>query len=551
MFRFRVHSRWCYVDAGYGGGGDANSNSQDQSFGGGESYDSGYGSYTGGYSPADERAAAAREYNQSAAGRAAYAQASAARQAQAEAARVESEKVNFTPAKVAQQAPSSYGPLNFLSTLGETAFSVLSGGFANPEFDGQNLIGADRPQGIYAGVPGTFGLGPSIGLTTQGVTLDSGPLAGLAQGLYDDGLEKTFENATAGPVDKLSNVLTSDSSLGNPPPQPEYTAQQRAGLNTPNPFGDGGSSDGGSGGLSTAPVIRPAPAPVQMAALENDPNQRYQFNYGGDVYPSYKEGGLVSEQGDNTMANIDELIRIATDPAYDSADPGVLQQGVAPQGASQSMEYRMNPSYAEGGVVSMNGPQQVAGLTPQATPQSGAVPMQQVEAEMQRMMQQNPQEIMKIKGLIQTAVQAGDVTPEELNMAIQLATASAQNPSLWPQLRQFAIQQGLAAEEDISQEYDQGLVFAVLLASKAVQMQQGGGQPQGPQGMPQGMPQSQGQPPQATMRTGGEVPTSNNADGTVAINAHKGEYVIPEHVVLAKGTDFFDKMIGKDGKASA
>ena len=94
-------------------------------------------------------------------------------------------------------------------------------------------------------------------------------------------------------------------------------------------------------------------------------------------------------------------------------------------------------------------------------------------------------------------------------------------------------------------------MFAVLLASKAVQMQQGGGQPQGPQGMPQGMPQSQGQPPQATMRTGGEVPTSNNADGTVAINAHKGEYVIPEHVVLAKGTDFFDKMIGKDGKASA
>jgi hypothetical protein len=469
----------------------------------------------------------------------------------AEAARVESERVNFTPDRAGQPAPSSYGPLNFLSTLGETAFSVLSGGFANPEFDGQNLIGADRPQGIYAGVPGTFGLGPQIGLTTQGLTLDSGPLAGLAQSLYDDGFEKTFANATAAPVDKASNMLTSASSLGNPPPQPEYTAQQRAGLNTPpESGGDSNSDDGSSGGLSTAPIIRPAPAPapVQMAALENDPNQQYRFNYGGDVYPSYKEGGLVSEQGDNTMANIEELIRIATDPAYDSADPGVLQQGVAPQGIPQNMGYQLNPSYAEGGVVSMNGPQQVAGLTPQATPQSSAIPMQQVEAEMQRMMQQNPQEIMKIKGLIQTAVQAGDVTPEELNMAIQLATASAQNPSLWPQLRQFAIQQGLAAEEDISQEYDQGLVFAVLLASKAVQMQQGGGQPQG---MPQGMPQSQGQPPQATMRTGGEVPTSNNADGTVAINAHKGEYVIPEHVVLAKGTDFFDKMIGKDGKASA
>jgi hypothetical protein len=88
-------------------------------------------------------------------------------------------------------------------------------------------------------------------------------------------------------------------------------------------------------------------------------------------------------------------------------------------------------------------------------------------------------------------------------------------------------------------------VFSIILAGKALQMQ--GGQPQG--GQP--MPQSDSQPPQATMRMGGEVPNSNNTDGSVAINAHKGEYVIPANVVLAKGTDFFDKMIGKDGTTKA
>ena len=248
------------------------------------------------------------------------------------------------------------------------------------------------------------------------------------------------------------------------------------------------------------------------------------------------------------MPNIDEIIRIATDPSYDTAAPGVLQQGAPQGGPAPSMNYRMDPSYAEGGMVAPNGPpQQSAGLTPQGAAQ-GPMPMQQMEAEMQRMVQENPQEIMKVKGLIQAAMQSGDLTPQELNMAVQLATAAAQNPSLWPQLRQFAIQQGLAGEQDIPQEYDQGLVFALLFASKAVMAAQGGG---GGQPAQPTMPQSQGQPPQATMRTGGEVPKSNNEDGSVAINAHKGEYVIPEHVVLAKGTDFFDKMIGKDDKASA
>jgi len=257
---------------------------------------------------------------------------------------------------------------------------------------------------------------------------------------------------------------------------------------------------------------------------------------------------------DSGNSSIEELIRIATDPSYDAADPGVLQQGAQAQGAGPSMDYRMNPSYMTGGVVQPGGdPRPTAGLAPQGAQQGQPIPMQQMEAEMQRMVQDNPQEVLKIKAGIEYLMQQGELTPEELNMAVQLATAAAQNPALWPQLRQFALQQGFP-ETDIPEQYDSGMVFTLLLAARAVQ--NGGGQPQGQQGpqqMPQGgqgMPQSQGQPPQATLKTGGPIPDSRNKDGSVAINAHKGEYMIPEHVVLAKGTDFFDKMIGKDDKAS-
>jgi len=247
------------------------------------------------------------------------------------------------------------------------------------------------------------------------------------------------------------------------------------------------------------------------------------------------------------MANNEEMIRLATDPMYNVAGPstaGALQQGV-PQSGEMPPSMALRTTYQQGGMVQPNEPQQVAGLMPQGGPEQQPVSMQQMEAEMQRLMQTAPQEILKIKVGIEQLMQAGELTAQELNMAVQLATAAAQNPQLYPQLRQFAIQQGLGDEEDIPPEYDQGLVFSIILAGKALQMQ--GGQPQG--GQP--VPQSDSQPPQAAMVMGGGPLKSNNPDGSVAINAHKGEYIIPENVVLAKGTDFFDKMIGKDGTAKA
>ena len=73
--------RWCYVDAGYGGGADANSNSQDQSFGGGESYNSGYS----GNGEASTSAARAANAARAASNHAAAQQVAARKQAAARA----------------------------------------------------------------------------------------------------------------------------------------------------------------------------------------------------------------------------------------------------------------------------------------------------------------------------------------------------------------------------------------------------------------------------------------------------------------------------------
>lgn len=194
------------------------------------------------------------------------------------------------------------------------------------------------------------------------------------------------------------------------------------------------------------------------------------------------------------------------------------------------------PSYQEGGLVTPTGaPQQMPSQMPAAqgvgvspTAVSGPIDPQMLEMQINRFATQNPQQMQQIQQEIMAAFQTGELTPDELNMMVQLATVAAQNPQMYPNVRRFAIQQGIATEEDLPMEYDQGLVFVLLLAARAVQQMTGG--------------QNMQQPIQS-MKTGGKV---SGADGAVLINAHAGEYVIPKEVVEKKGTEFFDKMIGKD-----
>lgn len=177
----------------------------------------------------------------------------------------------------------------------------------------------------------------------------------------------------------------------------------------------------------------------------------------------------------------------------------------------------------QGAPPAMPGQSQRAAVQPGGKPAS----YDEVNSEINNMMQSNPQVAEQIKAEIMQLMQTGEITPEELNKMVQLARAALQQPNLYPQIRRFAIQQGMGTEEDIPAEFDQGLLIAIVIAGQALQGGEAGAQQTAP------MP---------SMKEGGPVPNSNNADGSVPINAHEDEYVVPPDVVKHYGTKFFEDL---------
>lgn len=199
------------------------------------------------------------------------------------------------------------------------------------------------------------------------------------------------------------------------------------------------------------------------------------------------------------------------------------------------------PSYEMGGQIGPGG-QPVGGIQP-PSPEAMGAPKQPMNADMMEMqiqefMNSRPQELAQIKQAVMGLVQSGELTAQELNKLSQLAMAALRNPSMYPQIRQFAIQQGLATEQDIPAEYDDGLVFGIIVAARAAQGSMGG-----QDAMQGNVPAAQ--PPMPSMALGGQVPDSKSPTGEVVIKAHEKEMVMPRWLVEEKGTAFFKSMINK------
>lgn len=211
------------------------------------------------------------------------------------------------------------------------------------------------------------------------------------------------------------------------------------------------------------------------------------------------------------------------------------------------------PMYQEGGMVRPAGVQ----MQPQG-PRSG----QALEMEINQLVSQNPEILARIRAGIEAGLQTGELSMEELNMAVELAKVVLQNPAMYPQIRQFAIQKGLATEQDLPMQYDEGLIIALIAAGKAMdaeiqfqpmqQMKDGGQLKEIPQGnmglakLPESVRNKMGY-----MQEGGVLKGPSHEDGGIPAkvagvnNAEMegGEYVIPKKVVMAKGTEFFDRML--------
>ena len=208
------------------------------------------------------------------------------------------------------------------------------------------------------------------------------------------------------------------------------------------------------------------------------------------------------------------------------------------------------PSYEAGGMIGPGGMPEPIGMpnmrgapaAPTGQPglappgqQSGGMAPQMMGMQVNQFAAQNPEQVEQIRMAIMQVIQSGELTSEELNMVVQLATVASQNPEMYPYVRNFAIQQGIATEQDLPAQYDEGLVFVLLLAARAVQQDMGGA-PEQEAAPQQGIP---------SMAKGGEVPQSKKSDGSVMIRAHEEEYVIPAQVVKMKGKEFFDNLVQK------
>jgi hypothetical protein len=273
--------------------------------------------------------------------------------------------------------------------------------------------------------------------------------------------------------------------------------------------------------------------------------------------------GNMSGRGGLNPTGVFDIRKLMPQNPFGNVNPQAtaMPLGNAPPMAGSTLNIRapqLPPAYADGGMVppapaTPPMASQQPGLTPQQPgmpPPGGAAPaqrmsLQQLQQEAQKFAQANPQAVQAIREALMEGVQGGDITPQQITMLVQMAVAAAQNPELYPRLRQMAIQQGLADEEDLPMQYDQGVVFSLIVAGAAMQQSgdQGTAAPQVPGA----------QAPAAMMKDGGHItmtrsPTGDNTGRAddIPIRVSGGEYVIPKHVVDRKGTDFFDKLIGKD-----
>lgn len=205
------------------------------------------------------------------------------------------------------------------------------------------------------------------------------------------------------------------------------------------------------------------------------------------------------------------------------------------------------PSFQEGGMIGEGGSPIPVGGVPGMPMQAGVNPAMNAETPMDaqamqmqinRVASRHPQAMAEIRNAIVEEMQSGDLTQQELNMIVQLAQLAANNPEMYPYVKQFAMQQGIAAAGDLPEQYDQGLVMVLLLAARAVQQDLGGAPAEA------GQPPGNAGPVIPTMAKGGMLPNSGKSE-PVIIEAHTGEYVIPKHVVDMKGKEFFDSLVEK------
>ena len=227
----------------------------------------------------------------------------------------------------------------------------------------------------------------------------------------------------------------------------------------------------------------------------------------------------------------------------------------------------LSMGFADGGMMGQPGGQ--PGMMGAPGGANGQPDPAQMETQVNQLLR-DPNVRNQIVARAQQLMQSGQLTPQEVQTMGQIAQAAMYNPALYPQLRAFALQQGMSS---LPPSYDPTAIMKILAVTRALSgdggqqapgmeggMEGGMGGPPGmgmeggetPPGQVPGMDQAMMSPP-AGMRDGGMLhgPGTGRSDSIGTVNSStgqpvkvaNGEYVIPAHVVKAKGREFFDNLL--------
>ena len=183
--------------------------------------------------------------------------------------------------------------------------------------------------------------------------------------------------------------------------------------------------------------------------------------------------------------------------------------------------------FAEGGMMGQMGGQ--------PTP---AIVNRQVDA-----MLRDPRARQSLLARPQQLMASGELTPDEVTTMGRVAEAALFSPELYPQLRQFVVAQGMTP---LPAAFDPSVIMRIMAISRGLQQAT-------PAGQVPGTDQAQMQRPVPGDGNGGYLqgPGTGRSDsiGTVnettgePVKVANGEYVIPAHIVRAKGREFFDNLL--------
>ena len=287
-------------------------------------------------------------------------------------------------------------------------------------------------------------------------------------------------------------------------------------------------------------------------------------NFGVAVDHGGLDIGNVAETGMGTNVGGQTVSNDATIAAQDAAvfgDTSTTDTSTSDTGGGVDTDGGVSDGvWRDGGYIDMPGlTQRYQDGGPVAAPQlqaqmgsmMGAQPdAQQMQAQIAQMMR-DPNQIRALMARPIQLMQSGELTPDEVVTMGRVAEAAMFNPSLYPQLRQFVAQQGMPP---LPAAYDQSVIMRIVVISRVLQGMLGNGQQATMPGQVPPTDQAQMVNP-VGMRNGGAVfgPGTGRSDsiGTVnrstgaPVSIANGEYVIPEHVVRAKGRDFFDGLLRK------